>query len=336
MSRPFKLGFMLRIPTVDQGGSVEAVYRDALDLAVAADQLGFDSLWVTQHHFGGVDSSLPSPLVFLAAVAARTTRIRLGTTIITASLEHPIRLAEDIATLDVLSSGRVEVGLGTSSSELERQVFGVAAGDQRGLLHETAHQLVNAWKGRPVGGHADAVVQPHRPTLADRVWLATITRAHALFAAEHGFGLITNYRPSSLTPDNAGYLDDYNAIGSRTGAAPRIAMSRGVFPSADREAARRLLMPHAIRFVDRGTRLGWLPSSCTPDDFFTREDFHYGHPEEVVASLRDDPGLPYASELLTGMLSARIPPRDLIPTMERIAIDVAPALGWRPQPAVLN
>ena len=107
------------------------LYRDALDLAVAADQLGFDSLWVTQHHFGSVESSLPSPLVFLAAVAARTRSIRLGTTVITASLEHPIRLAEDAATLDVLSGGRVELGLGTTSSDVERAAFGIPAENQR-------------------------------------------------------------------------------------------------------------------------------------------------------------------------------------------------------------
>jgi alkanesulfonate monooxygenase SsuD/methylene tetrahydromethanopterin reductase-like flavin-dependent oxidoreductase (luciferase family) len=116
---PFRLGFMLRIPTPwngsDAGDTVDVrqMFANALTLAEAADQLGFDSLWLTQHHFGAVDSALPSPLVFHAAVAARTRHIRLGTTVITAPLEHPIRLAEDAATLDVISGGRVEVGLGT-------------------------------------------------------------------------------------------------------------------------------------------------------------------------------------------------------------------------------
>src|SRR5690606_13296596 len=131
--------------------------------------------WITQHHFGAVDSSLPSPLVFLAAVAARTRRIRLGTTVITAPLEHPIRLAEDAATLDVMSGGRVELGLGTASSEIERAAFGIAAEEQRDVLHRTTLALVDMFKGRPRAGVAEAVIQPRTPCLAERICMATST-----------------------------------------------------------------------------------------------------------------------------------------------------------------
>jgi hypothetical protein len=108
-----------------------------------------------------------------------------------------------------------------------------------------------------------------------------------------------------------------------------VALSRGLFPAADMTTARRILMPHAVQFAERGRRLGWLSPSFTPDDYFEREDIHIGHPDEVVARLRRDPGLPYATELLTGMLNARLTPRELMPVMERIAVDVAPALGWK-------
>lgn len=327
---PFRLGFMLRIPKGDDGDACGpmTMYRDALDLAVAADQLGFDSLWLTQHHFGAVDSSLPSPLVFLAAVAARTRSIRLGTTVITASLEHPVRLAEDAATLDLLSGGRLELGLGTSTNATEREAFGVSADGQRDTLHRTALDLVCAFDGRPIGGVPEARLQPPAPTLARRIWMATATRAHAAFAATHGFGLITNYRPSDTNDDNRGYLDEYLATSRRLASPPRVGLSRGLFPTTDAATARRVLMPHAVAFAERGKRLGWLSPSFTADDYFEREDIHTGHPEEVVARLRCDPGLPYATELLTGMLNARLTPRELIPVMERIAVDVAPALGW--------
>lgn len=329
---PFRLGFMLRIPVVDEHGCENALrlFDDALTLAIVADDLGFDSLWLTQHHFGSVDSSLPSPLVFLAAVAARTRRIRLGTTVITASLEHPIRLAEDAATLDVISRGRVELGLGTSSSEIEQAAFGVCAGEQRARLHRTALDVRGAFEGHPCGDNPSTVVLPHRPCLGQRMWLATATRAHAAFAATHGFGLITNYRPSSLKVDDAGYLDAYLSECARTGVPPRVAMSRSIFPTESKAAARAALQSHAERYTERGRRLKWLPDSFTCDDYFARDDFHYGHPNEVVQSLARDPGLPYTTELLTGMLSARLSPRELIPVMERIAVDVAPALGWRP------
>ena len=329
MTCGFRLGFMLRIPLVDEQGRPDAaaLYRDALDLAVTAEQLGFDSLWVTQHHFGSVDSSLPSPLVFLAAVAARTRSIRLGTTVITASLEHPIRLAEDAATLDVLSGGRLELGLGTTTNAIERAAFGVPAAEQRERLHRTALDLVDAFAGEPQAG-TPGVVEPRTPCLATRIWMATVNRSHAMFAGRHGFGLITNFRPAELDDDNRGYVDEYLDACRQSEVAPRIAMSRGVFPVADEATARRVLAPHAAGFVERGHRLGWLKPSFTVDDYFTREDFHCGHPEQVIARLRDDPGLPYATDLLTGMLSARLTPRELVPVMERIATEVAPALGW--------
>lgn len=329
--RNLRLGFMLRIPIADPRGPGDprALYRDALDVVAAADQLGFDSFWVTQHHFGAVDSALPSPLVFLAAAAARTKSIRLGTTVVTASLEQPIRLAEDAATLDTLSGGRLELGLGTTSSQTERAAFGVPAEGQRDILHRVTLELVRAFEGRPLPGLPDAVLHPRTSDLANRIWMATSTRAHAEFAAAHGFGLITNYRPSELDDTNHGYLDHYCSVSSHCQTGPRVGLSRGIFPTTDKARARQLLAPHAAWAVERGRRLGWLSTSYTVDDYFAREDLHYGHPDEIVDGLRSDPGLPYATELLTGMLSARLAPRDLIPVMERIATHVAPALGWR-------
>lgn len=321
---------MLRVPSADEFGrqNVAALYQDALELAVAADQLGFDSLWITQHHFGSVDSSLPSPLVFLAAVAARTKTIRLGTTVITAALEHPIRLAEDAATLDVVSGGRVELGLGTSGSDVERAAFGVTADTQRERLHRTTLEIAEAFEGRPINGVERAILQPRTPDLAHRIWLATTKRPHAAFAARNGFGLITNYRPSELPGDQRTYLDEYVERSRRCGFMPRVGMSRGIFPARDEAEARRLLAGHATRFADRGRRDGWLPASFDDDSYFTREDFHFGHPDDIVERLQADPGLPYTTDLLTGMLSARLTPRQLLPVVERIAMDVAPSLGW--------
>ncbi len=333
MTSRFRLGFMLRIPTVaaDCPNGPREVFRDALALAVSAEALGFDSLWVTQHHFGAVDSSLPSPFVFLAAVASRTTKIRLGTTVVTAPLEHPIRLAEDAATLDVLSEGRVEVGLGTTSSALELAAFGVSADMQRESLHATARAVADAFNGRGWAGLPAAVIHPQTCGLATRMWLATATKAHATFAGDHGFGLITNFRPSSLSEENRGYIDAHAEASRQAGVAPRLALSRGVFPTTDRATARRILMPHAARFIERGQAAGWLPPSFGIDDYFSREDFHYGHPDDVAASLSTDQSLSHATDLLTGMLSARLSPRELMPAMEHIAARVAPALGWRPR-----
>lgn len=79
--------------------------------------MGFDSAWIAQHHFHEQEGGLPSPLVFLAHVAAQTDRIRLGTAIITLPMENPLRVAEDAAVLDLLTDGRLEVGFGPAARQ---------------------------------------------------------------------------------------------------------------------------------------------------------------------------------------------------------------------------
>jgi alkanesulfonate monooxygenase SsuD/methylene tetrahydromethanopterin reductase-like flavin-dependent oxidoreductase (luciferase family) len=87
-------------------------YRDTLEQAASAEALGFESVWPVEHHFHGPVSISPCPTLLLAAVAARTRTLRLGTAIVQLPLAHPLRVAEEIATLDVLSGGRVEFGVG--------------------------------------------------------------------------------------------------------------------------------------------------------------------------------------------------------------------------------
>jgi probable F420-dependent oxidoreductase len=130
-------------------------YREIVDLVRLAETLGFDSAWVTEHH-GSSDGYMPSLLPTLAAFAAATERIQLGTGVMLAPLHHPLRLAEDAATVDLLSDGRLILGLGLGWREEEFRMFGVSMRDRVRRTAETVQILRKAWTGERFSHHGEA------------------------------------------------------------------------------------------------------------------------------------------------------------------------------------
>jgi probable F420-dependent oxidoreductase len=121
-------------------------YRDTLELVRLGEALGFDSAWVSEHH-GASDGYLPSLLPMLAAFAAATDRIRLGTGVILTPLHDPLRLAEDAAVVDQLSDGRLTLGLGIAWRHEEFRMFGVPFDQRLRRTVETVEVLRRAWTG---------------------------------------------------------------------------------------------------------------------------------------------------------------------------------------------
>ncbi|GIU97557.1 MAG: hypothetical protein KatS3mg013_1360 [Actinomycetota bacterium] len=122
-------------------------YRDTIELVRLAEQLGFESAWVSEHH-GTSDAYLPSLLPFLAALAQATTRIELGTGVVLTPLHDPIRLAEDAAVVDQLSGGRLLLGLGLGWREEEFRMFRIPAHERLARHVEAIEILRRAWTGR--------------------------------------------------------------------------------------------------------------------------------------------------------------------------------------------
>ncbi|NWJ72626.1 LLM class flavin-dependent oxidoreductase [Pseudonocardia sp. ICBG1122] len=147
--------------------------RHAVPLAVAAEEAGFDAFWVTEHH-GIDDGCLPSPLTLLAGVATATRRITLGTGLLIAPLHDPLRLAEDAAVVDLLSDGRLVLGLGLGYAAHEYRAFGVDPATRGRLLEALVPALRDAWTGRPFSAPAlglhDVRVTP-APGRRIPVWL---------------------------------------------------------------------------------------------------------------------------------------------------------------------
>lgn len=146
--KQFKLGFFTQVPSrIDQ--QPRRTYDALVESIVAAEELGYDSVWIGQHHFSPEDGGVPSPLVVLAAAAARTKRIHLGTAVVALPFEHPIRLAEDLAVLDEISAGRVQVGLGGARGDLQAfNTFGVEFSARHDVFDRNLEVLHYLLEGR--------------------------------------------------------------------------------------------------------------------------------------------------------------------------------------------
>jgi alkanesulfonate monooxygenase SsuD/methylene tetrahydromethanopterin reductase-like flavin-dependent oxidoreductase (luciferase family) len=136
------------------GAADYATIHELLTQACFAETAGFDGVWLTEHNFTG-ESVYCDPIPFASAVAARTSRIRLGFAVIQLALRHPIRLATELALLDNLSGGRIDVGVGhgTNFNEYEFVGYGLRSDDSRERAAETLEVMLRAWTEAPLRHH---------------------------------------------------------------------------------------------------------------------------------------------------------------------------------------
>ena len=229
------------------------LFQEALDQVELADRIGIDFAWEVEHHFLDEYSHSSAPEVFLAACSQRTSRIRLGHGIMLmpAPYNHPARCAERIATLDLVSRGRVEFGTGESSSLLELGGYRVPIAEKRQMWLESVEQTANMLAMDPYPGYQGKyfempcrnvlpkpVQRPHPP-----LWVACSNRETIHLAARLGIGALTF---AFVDPDEAKYwVDDYyttlekecTPIGHAIN--PNIAMVTGFSCHHDRDEAIR-------------------------------------------------------------------------------------------------
>jgi alkanesulfonate monooxygenase SsuD/methylene tetrahydromethanopterin reductase-like flavin-dependent oxidoreductase (luciferase family) len=129
--------------------SFESFYAEILEQVAYAEQLGYRSAWLSEHHFAD-DGYTPSPLLLAAAMAVKTNRLRFGTSLMLAPLHDPIRLAEDAASLAVLSDGRFDLGLGLGYREIEFDAFGKKLSQRVSVTEEAVHVLKRALAGESI------------------------------------------------------------------------------------------------------------------------------------------------------------------------------------------
>ncbi len=358
MPAPFRLGFLSHL---HGGPNPRQLYRDYVELFVAAEELGFDSVWVAQHHFDSSSGGLPSPFPFLAAVAERTSRVRLGTAVVTLPLEDPLRVAEDAAVLDALSGGRLELGVGSGGGPDAFAAFGKNFASRREDNSAAVKVLTAALAGHPIDG-TQLRLQPTAPALAGRVWQAAFSLNGAGHVGAAGSRLLLNRATFASTertdavqaPWAEAYLaarqgaarqgaSRQGAVGQVPGQAPdqapdrapdgqvRIGLSRGVYPAADKRTAKAAIEAPVMRLARRMVKAGLFPGGLSAEDCFERLHISYGSPDEVAARLASDRVLPLATDLIVQFSPAAPPLDEAIAALELLATQVAPALGWQPR-----
>ena len=182
-------------------GAELKLFQDALDQVELADKLGIDNAWEVEHHFLEEYSHSSAPEVFLAAASQRTKNIRLGhgITLLPPAYNAPARVAERIATLDLVSNGRVEFGTGESASRMELEGFGINPADRRAMWRESIEQIADMMAMSPYPGFQGQyfsmparnivpkpVQKPHPP-----MWVACSNRDTIHLAAQLGLGALT-------------------------------------------------------------------------------------------------------------------------------------------------
>jgi putative FMN-dependent luciferase-like monooxygenase len=326
-----RLGFFTRLLDAAPPGER---YRLAAEQIVHAERCGFDEAWIAQHHFDEDEGGLPSPFVFLAHVTERTKTIRLGTGVVTVPLEEPVRVAEDAAVLDLLSGGRLELGLGSGGNPAAFAGFGLDNADRAEIYAKRAATVRDALAGRPLGG--GNVLYPPAPDLLDRIWQATFSIEGGRRAGLAGDGLMlsrTQPRPreaprATLAEVQNPIVDAYLAA-LPAGRAPRIMASRTLFVSDNREEALRFADVGLRRIADRLVGAGHALPGRSLHDLIAAFDVHLGRPDDVLASLEADSVLKRATDIVFQVHSVDPPHPYILRSIELIATEVAPSLGWR-------
>jgi alkanesulfonate monooxygenase SsuD/methylene tetrahydromethanopterin reductase-like flavin-dependent oxidoreductase (luciferase family) len=321
-----------------EGSDQSDRYEQALAQAVAADRLGFDSVWLTEHHFSrhGIVSD---SLTVLGHLAARTESVRLGTAVSVLPLHHPLRFAEAAATVDRLSHGRLDLGLGLGYQPGEFAGFGVDIGEKQDRFTEALEVLRQVWStDDPVTfegkfwSFADAAPQP-RPYQRPHppFWLATASPdGLATCAAEDWGVLLPQGTALSVTAQQMGrYSEALAAVGAGPERA-KVYLARATHVAAtDEQAWAEAEGPYKdfLGYADklRRAKAGGAAGGRSPFDLDAdlRDSALFGSPDTVLARLREikDLGI---DRVMLFLHMGGLPHETIMSSMELIGREIIP------------
>lgn len=218
--------------------------------AKLAESVGFDSCFFGEHH-QDKDGFLPSPLIVSAAVAAQTTRLKLGTSVILLPLHHPVRLAEDVITLDIVSRGRFILGVGLGYQPVDFRTFDIPVGQRVSRFEEGIEIIRRCWSGARFdfsGEHfelADIAVRPHPYSdPPPPLWIGASRVPGARRAGRIADGFVAG--PSTDLDSTVALTDAYRQAAASAGRAPVICLMRDAWVAPTRQEAEEVYGPEVI------------------------------------------------------------------------------------------
>jgi alkanesulfonate monooxygenase SsuD/methylene tetrahydromethanopterin reductase-like flavin-dependent oxidoreductase (luciferase family) len=311
-------------------------FRDYLNFNVEAEALGFKSSFLVEHHFTGWNQ-VSSTLMLLTALAMRTTKLRLGSAVMVLPWHNPVLLAEQAATLDLISGGRFDFGIGKGYRHSEFNGFQIAPEEAQARFDETVEVMTRAFTTRQRFSHRgrfwhfeDIVVepppaqQPHPP-----FWVAAGSETSIRHAAARGFNLILDQYASAATLGEriSIYKDERKTHGSSFDPA-QIVVARQLYVAkdeADKQAALARQAAYTQRTVDvsrkpdgrGGAQTGSHVLAYADKKGGTEENALYGTPDEIAAMLEDlhRAGVAYVLLVVSGGA----------PQLRRFAREIMPA-----------
>ena len=312
--------------------------EQSLQLFQQGEDLGYDHGWVRQRH---LERAVSSASVFLAAASQRTRRIQLGTAVIQMGYENPFRLAEDLATVDVLSRGRLHVGLSAGAPQFAALLGErFLDGDPKDVdySHQRIARLRCNLQGDWIGdesalipspaGPQRARLHPWAPGLAQRLWYGGGSRRSVLWAGQSGFHLLVGNINTGETSDDF-YATQLGHVAlfrqhwaeAQHAYAPRIALGRVIVPLDSADAATR----RRYGAYAEGRKARTLQPQGERRTLYAAD--LVGSSDEILEQLRRDPVLPLVQELRLE-LPYDFAPQDYAQILHDVARSIASELGW--------
>lgn len=245
-----KFALYSSIANPPRGEHLDRCVDQVIAEAQLAEASGFEACFFGEHH-QDKDGFLPSPLIVATAVAARTQRLHVGTSVILLPLHHPVHVAEDVTTLDIVSKGRVILGVGVGYQASDFQTFGIPMAHRAGLFEEGLEIIRQCWRGEPFSFHGthyhlDNIQIRPRPfqTPAPPLWIGASVPAAVRRAGRLGDAFVAT--PSTTLAQTLRLVDIYRQAAADAGREPQVVLMRDAWVAASRAEAEAVYGPEVM------------------------------------------------------------------------------------------